>query len=220
MAETQLSLKSAANRPRSMVYIDGFNLYNGSIKGTPHKWLDIQAFFEKLRQHENVVKIHYFTAKMAGDSGIRQQVYLNALETLPKVSVVIGRYKTKTVKCRVNGCTFSGSKKFEAWEEKRTDVNIALQILDDAYQDVTDHLVVVSGDSDLVPALHRVKDRFPQKKLIVYIPARDDARGAAVEMRTAADKDATLPLAMLKVCQLPNKIADGSGGWIVKPVGW
>lgn len=157
---------------------------------------------------------------MAGDSGIRQQVYLNALETLPKVSVVIGRYKTKTVKCRVNGCAFSGPKKFEAWEEKRTDVNIALQILDDAYQDVTDYFVVVSGDSDLVPALHRVKDRFPHKKVIVYIPARDDARGAAVEMRAAADKNATLPLPLLKVCQLPAKIPDGSGGWISKPNGW
>lgn len=220
MAETQLPLIKDVIKPRATVYVDGFNMYNGSIKDTPHKWLDIQAYFEKLRQHEQIVKVNYFTAVMSGDRGVRQQVYLNALETLPKVSVIVGRYKMKNVNCRVSACCHPGAKHFSAWEEKRTDVNIALQILDDAYQDATDHFIVVSGDSDLVPVLHRVKQRFNRKKLIVYIPARDQSRGAATEMRGAADKHATLPMDLMKFCHLPPKVPDGSGGWITKPKEW
>ena len=33
---------------RTFVYVDGFNLYYGALKGTPHRWLDIKALVEKL----------------------------------------------------------------------------------------------------------------------------------------------------------------------------
>ena len=71
-----------------------------------------------------------------------------------------------------------------------------------------ERMVVVSGDSDLVPALQMVKARFPKKKIIVYVPSRDYRRGAATELRGAADQDRTLPLALLSKCQLPA----GAGG--------
>lgn len=28
-------------KPRTIVYVDGFNLYYGAVRGTTHKWLDI-----------------------------------------------------------------------------------------------------------------------------------------------------------------------------------
>jgi hypothetical protein len=28
---------------RTIVYVDGFNLYYGALKGTPYRWLDILA---------------------------------------------------------------------------------------------------------------------------------------------------------------------------------
>jgi hypothetical protein len=28
---------------RTNVYVDGFNLYYGCLKGTPYKWLDLDA---------------------------------------------------------------------------------------------------------------------------------------------------------------------------------
>ncbi len=97
-------------KPRSFVYVDGFNMYNGSIKGTAHKWLNLQKYFELLRQDDDVISIYYFTALRMGTRGDRQQVYLNALETLPKVNVVVGRYKRKTATCHVSSCTFSGNR--------------------------------------------------------------------------------------------------------------
>ncbi len=205
---------------RAIVYIDGFNLYNGSIKGTPHKWLNLQKYFDLLRQDDEVVRIHYFTAVMHGNPGTRQQVYLNALDTLERVNVIIGRYKRKRVECRVQPCAFGGDRRFQTWEEKRTDVSIAIQMLDDAYQNECDVLVVVSGDSDLVPAIHAVKRRFPEKIVVVYVPARDRDRGAATEMRGASDRNATLPMALLRKCHFPSEIRDGVSGAIRKPDSW
>ena len=109
---------------------------------------------------------------------------------------------------------------FSAPEEKRTDVNIAVTMLDDAYQDLCERFVIVSGDSDLVPAVDQVKARFPEKEVIVYLPARTAIRGAATELRGAADKDRTLPLELLRHCQLPASVADGAGATIQKPAGW
>jgi uncharacterized LabA/DUF88 family protein len=105
-------------------------------------------------------------------------------------------------------------------EEKRTDVNIAVYMLDDAYQELAERFIVVSGDSDLVPAVTMLKTRFPDKEVIVYVPARSRVRGAAVELRAVADKDRTLPLEKLQHCQFPVRVPDGGGGVIVKPASW
>jgi uncharacterized LabA/DUF88 family protein len=93
-------------------------------------------------------------------------------------------------------------------------------MLDDAYQNLCDRFVVVSGDSDLVPALNLVKTRYPEKEIIVYVPSRSAIRGAAVELRVAADKNRTLPLALLRHCQFPATVNDGSGGVVSKPPSW
>ncbi len=78
----------------------------------------------------------------------------------------------------------------------------------------------MSGDSDLVPALEMVKAQSPQTQVIVYVPSRHPVRGAATELRAAADKDKTFPLRLLEVCQFAAEVPDGRGGVIRKPAGW
>lgn len=94
------------------------------------------------------------------------------------------------------------------------------RMLDDAHQRKCDRVVLVSGDSDLVPALNMVKMLFPSIELIVYVPSRNAIRGAATEIRTAADKDRTLPLSALKHAQFPPTLSDGGGGILTKPSDW
>ena len=105
-------------------------------------------------------------------------------------------------------------------EEKRTDVLIALAMVQDAFQDRCDRLIVVSGDSDLVPAIRTVKNLTPEKEVVVYVPALDPRRGAAVELRSAADKDRILPNQLIRRSQFPATIPDGAGGVIHRPKGW
>ncbi len=208
---------------RSVVYIDGFNLYYGVLKENPHhKWLDLQKYFRLLRQDDEIKKIWYFTAEVTGPPFQRQKVYLDAVGTLPLVKVVLGLYKRKTLKCKVDGCKYQGKngKQYTVPEEKKTDVNIALQMLDDAYQGACDRMILVSGDSDLVPAVKLIKERHPQIQVTVYIPANHPQRGAAKELRDAADKHKTLPTELLSKSQFPETLIGASGQSICKPEAW
>jgi hypothetical protein len=68
------------------VYIDGFNLYYGCLKGTPHKWLDLDALCRRLLPKHRIGRIRYFTAIVSArpndPSGPdRQRIYLRALES-------------------------------------------------------------------------------------------------------------------------------------------
>jgi len=207
---------------RANVYVDGFNLYRGALKGTAFKWLNLETYFDRIRTHDTIQQVHYFTAVVA--SGVekqnRQKIYLQALAALPRVNVVEGNYKKKTVVCTVRDCHHH-NRLFSVPEEKRTDVNIALQMLDDAYRDLCDLFVLVSGDSDLVPAIKTIKLRFPQKKVFVYVPTPPEPNKRwAHEIRSSADKSSDLPSAIFGHCQLPDPFPLGNGVILRRPSSW
>ncbi|MDP2369713.1 NYN domain-containing protein [Rhodoferax sp.] len=52
---------------RTIIYIDGYNLYYSRLKNTPYKWLDIVALFrDRILMPQDpsaeVVAVKYFTA--------------------------------------------------------------------------------------------------------------------------------------------------------------
>lgn len=67
----------------SIVYIEGFNLC-GAVEGTPHKWLNLERYFSLPRAHDDIQAIGYFTAMINGSTRANQEVYLQALATLPR----------------------------------------------------------------------------------------------------------------------------------------
>lgn len=205
---------------RSIIYIDGFNLYYGAVKNTPWKWLNIEKYFELLRPHDIIQTIKYFTARISGSHQPNQEVFIEALLTLDKIQIIYGLFKLKKVKCLVKNCKYGGTKVFNVPEEKRTDVNIAAHMLEDAFYNRCDKLILVTGDSDLVPAIKAVKKIFQNKKIIVYIPANNKKRGAATEIRGASDRHKTLPNNLLSKAQFPNQITDNNGKLIQKPSSW
>ncbi|MBS3966597.1 MAG: NYN domain-containing protein [Truepera sp.] len=204
----------------STIYVDGFNLYYGALRRGPYKWLNLERFFTLLRQDDEIRKIWYFTALIDGPNRANQETYLRALRTTPLVGIQHGRYKQKIVRCNVTNCRYRGVREFRAPEEKGTDVKIALQMLDDAYQGSCDRMVLVSGDEDLLPAVELIKQRFPHLSMTVYVPARDPRRAAATRLRKASDKHKTLPLALLSAAQFPPTITTPSGETIQKPTSW
>jgi hypothetical protein len=84
---------------RAIAYIDGFNFYNGCVKDQPGlKWLDMQKLVETLLRDCVVSNVRYYTAKVFDlpdrpGQVRRQEVYLRALGTLPKVEVIFGQFK-------------------------------------------------------------------------------------------------------------------------------
>ena len=86
---------------RTRFYVDGFNLYYGALKGSPFKWLDpVQLAARLLPPECSIERLGYFTARVSGklDRGApgRQQVYFNALATLPEVELHYGRFLANT----------------------------------------------------------------------------------------------------------------------------
>ena len=78
---------------RTNIYVDGFNLYYGALRKTPHRLVNLESLFQFLLPKNTIQEIKYFTALVSArpndpSQPQRQQLYLRALATLPKVSVV------------------------------------------------------------------------------------------------------------------------------------
>lgn len=141
---------------RTIVYVDGFNLFHGALRHTPYKWLDVRALAASLiGSDKNIVAAKYFTARVSPrpndpDQPMRQLIYLRALASI-HAQIVYGRYLSHVVSM-FKANQVKGEPPFVdviKTEEKGTDVNIACHMLTDAADDLFDLAVLISGDSDL-----------------------------------------------------------------------
>jgi NYN domain len=137
------------------VYIDGFNLYYGCLKGTPHRWLDLASVCRKLLPGHHVNRIRYFTARVQArpgdvDAPLRQDLYLRALGTLPEVEIHYGYFLTNVARMHlVPPGNPPRTVQVLKTEEKGTDVNLATYLLLDAFRQDCDVAVVITNDADL-----------------------------------------------------------------------
>jgi uncharacterized LabA/DUF88 family protein len=197
-----LFFRAVTLQKRINVYIDGFNLYYGLVRGGSFKWLDLQKYFEFIRPIDDIVKIYYFTALINGKTKPNQDRYLAALNTLPKLEVILGLFKQGKEKC--------------------TDVNIAIQMLSDAFDNLCDVFILVSADNDLMPVCRMIRKRFSEKKLVVYIPARRSMRGERHSelLKNTVHDYGFMPEQYLKPAQFPNPVIAADGTEIRKPEDW
>lgn len=146
------------------IYIDGFNLYYGALRNTPYRWLNLEALCQLLLPKNTIGEIKYFTALVSArpndpDQPVRQQLYLRALRTLPKVSVHLGHFLTHKVTMALAVPTGQAAQyvKVIKTEEKGSDVNLATHLLHDAHMGRFDTAVVLSNDSDLLEPIKIVR---------------------------------------------------------------
>jgi len=209
---------------RTYIYVDGFNLYYGAVKGTPYKWLDLKALFSRLlAPHHQILSIKYFTARITardGDSGapLRQDVYLRALQQyIPELSIHYGHFLSHPVKMPLAKPT-AGHKFAEVikTEEKGSDVNIALHLLNDAWHDRYDCAIVVSNDSDLAESLRMVRVER-RKRIGIVTPGDPRLRPVAVQLRRYSHFTLSITPELLATSQLPDPLP---GTTIRKPDAW
>jgi uncharacterized LabA/DUF88 family protein len=210
MTETTVKVK----KERVIVYVDGFNLYFG-IKEAGFKnckWLDIhQLILGLIKPGQELILIKYFTSRVSNnpDKQKRQSTYIEALET-KGIKIYYGHYQSNTINCKRCGNIWP------SYNEKMTDVNIATQMLVDAYKNAFDMAMLVSGDSDLVPPIKAIHENFSQKRVFVAFPPK--RHNASVS--TVAKGSMTIGRKKLVDSQFPEEIPKKNGYILKKPIEW
>ena len=210
---------------KTNVYIDGFNLYYGCLKGTPHKWLDLAAFcqasFPPPRNHIN--RIRYFTAHVtARPNDPQRRAAANLSSSLADHSAPDDpprQLPGKATRMPLHPPPATGPKTVQVMksEEKGSDVNIATYLLVDAFDDDYEAAVVVSNDSDLAEPIRLVRQKF-RKKVVILHPCRP-GRSRSFELRKVATKSLNVDASLLGACQFSPTLTDANGT-IHKPAKW
>ena len=215
-------------------YIDGFNLYYGALRKRwpQYKWLDIKAFCSELLPTRTINRIRYFTALVIPppedpDMGVRQEIYLRALRTIPNVHIHDeGWFAYREALRRQFPLAYPPNRPPNAYpqnvyvqlpEEKGSDVNLASYLLLDCFQGDFDEAVVVSNDADLITPIDIVVNKF-HKPVGAINPHPKVGRSAALK-NIASWTFQTINRHHLSDSQLPLTLTDAIGT-ITKPDRW
>ena len=216
-----------APEERVVAYIDGFNLYHGlrESKLQRYYWLNLRALAENLlRTGQRLVLTKYFTSRIsgawAGDAPARatyldaerkrQSDFLEALDTLTDFKRYEGHFLGKAIRCRECGASW------RTHEEKMTDVQIATEMLTDAFVDRFDMVLLMSADSDLVPPTLAVQRMFPKKRIVVAFPPSR----RSVELERAASASFPIGRRKLALSQFPDEVKKSDGYVLRRPANW
>ena len=168
----------------------------------------MECFVKKKSQ--SLVNVYYFSAYAywMPDKARRHRAYVKALITAGVTPVMAG-FKAKDRKCRECGHVWKGH------EEKETDVNIAVAMLNGAYQNEYDHAYLVSRDSDLTPVVQALRTGFLSKCVTVIAPPQ---RGHSTKLLQIDPQPlkAKIRISHLKRCLFPATVTDVGGNIVAR----
>lgn len=203
------------------IYVDGFNLFYGCLKGTPYKWLDIDALARRLLPKDEIHRVRYFTAKVVElerkpGTAHRQATYLRALSTIPGISIHLGHFLTSQVRMPLVQPPTAGPQTAHVLktEEKGSDVNLATYLLLDAFRRDCELAAVVTNDSDLREPINVVRKELGVPVGVIN-PHPRHRRSRALQGTFLRQ----LPRTVLGTCQLPPVLKD-SWGTFTRPESW
>jgi len=217
---------------RTIVYVDGYNLYYGLLKGSAHKWLDLFSLFNEHVLDNNIVllEVRYYTAPVLGkmsdhpESSQRQRIYLQALRKMPpqRVSIVEGKMLASTPYQRlvktIPEAAHLQKVQVYSFTEKKTDVNIAADMITDAWLGRCEQMVLCSNDSDHEGSLAAIHKHHPNIRIGIVAPITgvDNRKISADLVHYSHWQKILSPLHLAKAL-LPSKIPNTS---IRKPASW
>ena len=198
-----------------VVFIDGFNLYH-ALDAHPqyhkYKWLNLSKLANLyITKNEQIVDILYFTALATWNiqKVKKHKLFIKANEFYG-VSVIYGAFKKRDKFC--NLCR----KKYQTFEEKQTDVNIAIQLFKLSIENKYDKAMIISGDSDLIPSINAVRKTFPNKQIGIIIPIGRRAD----ELKLASDFYMKMKEKHLQSAKLEQKVKINDSEFLVCPDDW
>ena len=209
---------------RVIFLIDGFNIYHSTLDLKRHtgystKWLDLaslcKSYIHLFGKDAQVKAIYYFSAipyYLSTQDPVKIQRHKNYIACLESsgIHVELGRFKVKYIFC--DKCKSMVLKH----EEKETDVTIAIKVVEIFLNDDCETGVIVSGDTDLSPAIRKCKILFPNKKIVFSFPyARKNK-----ELASLAAGSYSISKKQYIRYQFPNPVILNDGRKILKPKSW
>jgi uncharacterized LabA/DUF88 family protein len=212
---------------RTTFLVDGFNLYHSAVQasrrlgGQGTKWLNIYSMCGSLLhmtgfgRSAQLGDVFYFSAyathllQTSPDTVRRHEDYIRCLESTG-VKAALGRFKEKQIRCSSCGGQIIRH------EEKETDVAIAVKLLELFIQDSCDLAIVVSGDTDLAPAVRAAQRLFTQKKVLFAFPFGRKNK----ELSTVAPGSFKISAQVYTIHQFPDPVILTDGTVIPKPASW
>ena len=190
-------------RRRAAFYVDGFNLFHAvDALERPHlHWLDLKALARSIApRSEAIRRVTWVTAfrPQARNRLSLHQAYAEALKATG-VQCLTGHFVIYSDHCNACGHRWNVS------EEKQSDVNLALALLDDAHEDRFDVAYLVTTDGDHAATARFLKERFPHKRLVVVTPPDRTPNRMLLEW---ADAQAVIGMDQLHTSLLPAQVGD------------
>ena len=145
-------------RMRTSILIDGSNFYFKLKDLNFHNLLnfDFLKFVNLLAYNQEVVNSIYYIGAVKTDGTKRtRKLHDNQQKLFEHLRKNKFKYSL--------GYLLKSDGKFH---EKGVDVNIAVDILVTTYEDLADHIILVSSDTDLLPAIKKAKEKG---KTVEYI---------------------------------------------------
>ncbi len=203
---------------KTIVYVDGFNLYYGALRGTSFKWLNLHKLCQLLLPKNQLVGIKYFTASVSArphdpDQPIRQQIYLRALQTLPNLEIIYGHFLAHEILMPLADNPAQLVKVIKT-EEKGSDVNIAAHLVNDGHRGRYDVAVLITNDSDLLEPLKIVRYELNLPAGIL-----NPQRRPSWVLKQHASFIKKIRPGVLRVSQFPTSLQDRKGRFH-KPKSW
>lgn len=220
-------------KKRILALIDGYNYYHKintffETFQKPVKWINYRLLLNSILNSESDdienASIFYFSAisTSAGEKSIiKHLTFIEALKTV-NIDITLGKFKIKDIprcreKERCSACrniTDDNDRYLRRHEEKETDVNIAIKLIEATLLDQYDKCFLFSGDGDFVPAVKRALFLKPEKKIIIVPPPPcttekdiSQSRYACTELIEASKNKAFLiNFDKIEKSQFPNEI--------------
>lgn len=206
------------------IYIDGYNLFYGCLKGSPYKWLDLGALSRRLLPRDEINRIRYFTAHVGRRTDDpqrhnRQQYYLRALATIPHLEIHLGRFQQTTTRMRLANPRAQGPRTVEVikTEEKGSDVNLATYLVADAFRADFETALVITNDADLAEPIRLVCHELGLPVGIANPHSRSKRSVSLERARPTFFKQ--IRTGVLRDSQFPDTIRDRYGE-VRRPVKW
>jgi len=209
--------------------IDGFNVYHaldcksrygGGFRYNRYKWINYWKLAECFVPKIDVMKeVRWFTAETPwknkeGEMKRNRHRRLRQVNEDHGVIVVEGYFRPVEKTCRLR--VPKASIRYQTYEEKRTDVAIAVSLVSLAHRKAYDKVILLTADSDIIPAIQEAKQVHPAGLILNVLPI--ERRGRA--LRNYVDQQMTMKVKHLKASRLPSTVTLSAGKQLTCPSSW